>query len=1820
MAHNALPATFGQHALHSTDVLIGWALARGVAAPAQLLIDLLGARDARVDYLGTIVERLASVAPVLSAWSEDAVELHGLARLANAIRADGADLASLPRRRTFNPVMQDFRGQAETHYLYMCWVVHGPVGERALGWINVVRAWLLVQALMRTDLGVWLDDLQKEACLRVREACEETEDVRWLAAIEQLQTPSDDWYRLTQHLHGAVDRFIQAAGEKGYAQRRNWLLVLRRIAAGDSRPQESDRTDQGAAPEESRDLPQLDVSALAGGHIDDLVLVEQAVGTGSWDDAEQDDFDGADVVAIDPTEAPALAHETARQIQLLSGADVRFLAWDWYVLTPPEQDALQRLIRRSLGATEPSGRVIAALVDLAQCLGRSLEMVGRVRLLRSEADPIGEEWAVDIDSGSVRRACPRRPAHWRPGDRERPFINEFADVLTLRLRPGTADVLRDAAARAPDSATVDQLWQALHQGPLESQFRKWCAQEPSLRRVTQGMLSQTLARAFFERSGDHVAARLLASAPRSGLPASTAYTAYLASDLAPGLPAVTAPWSALNVAGGLMDPAGDFLKRGFARAHQDLVSRSSTADFVGFHNAVTHYWDAVWRAATGIRPFTQRWTDINLIDPTHGFVVVDDKSSLQDARTRLVPLVGGLWQRFERSYIQQHLPVFHRWLEANGVRGELSLSTGAELQAQRRPLMFALVAERGSVSAVPVGSHTAPMPPESPLPPNVYRHRLRTSLHRQGVDPEVIDSILGHQDGATATHGDYSMRVWCDDMQAASGALRDIFDELEIRNPPSYVGELTPLSPSSYPTYQPLEVPSAHTAQRSGPSWRLLLRAARMARRIITQALAPAVDGVRPSQSALAKQLADLDADALNRLSARLATSPKGTPTILGPLRYAYFLRLCDRAWRTSDKRPSLRRRFLWRPRDASPYRAEAAKALSVRAALRKELESALEGLTPSKLTRTDALWLALFDLSLCSGVADAVLQAVLIEGKAIRLIELEEHAYLEWNSEGQVDTARSPIQRLRITSWSAHALHNLMQAQRRHVDWQSIPPQRFDVLAQILRDHGLLDGVGLRAVLAALNTVVDQCNVIELPGAIAAHLAGRVRSASLHWGDKLALRRGDRFDASTLMRATSVDRTEVTDISGTVLADDASNELQERPTVGLPVATTVARTRAQIDVRDLFRQVRAELALAEHERQAAGAKATIRRSAGRRINALASATGCSAVTSLIHWCASLLVRPRGHGLLAISTVRRYFAALSPRFEAASYAADLLSMDDEEIAQLYASMMDLPPQSAADYAYARLRDFHGFCEQRFALPDIDWSEVAPEKTAKLAAPGYVHERMYRCLLIEIRRAAPLPTAHSRTAAQALAVLGYRFGLRGAEACGLEIDDCHFDATPPWLSVQKNRLRELKSPAARRTVPLLTRLLPVERTILGRMLNAAQQATAGLPNAPKYLFLDPQGAGELLDRGLIKRTVNALIKDVTGQRHLSVHHLRHSFACNVWDGITAARVLAADEEGSTRAATLLGQRQQLGATRRAPWALARLMGHAHPRTTLFSYVHTLGEAAERLAFKGPTRDWRLPSHALLQVGRLQPQPRPRSQGTAAQDMLSGAQAFSMLMALDRGTHVERLPSRYPVTLQVARRIERIRQEVVRRCARTDEIAEVGLSPRAAAYLVHRGILSHTTRSRGPALRAAIDKLFTAQNRARLAEVRITEEEFRGLFGSKRNISMFRAAQFQLLRLVQEVIGIPQAQLRLAWRLNAKVKRGAVASGWLTPSAPDEHDERGVEFDRVRFDGNPVEHRVVVSLQRTEQGPIRNRWELIAVLLSTISLLTFEAERD
>lgn len=1787
-----------------------------MAGPAAVLGKLLRAQAARTDYLGTALDRVAAAAPVLNAWSENAVELYGLARLATSLRADLAELASLPRRTTINPVMQDFRGQADTHYLYMCMVVHGPAQQRYRDWINVLRAWLLVQALKRAHHGAWLDDLLRDACLRVREACQETEVFRWLPAIEQLRVRSDDWYRLTHHLHNAVDRFVQAPGEKEYAQRREWLLLLRRIAAGESKPQKVEWVTREAFPDDTLDLLPLELLGTENESADEPVLVGQAVGTEGWDDADQDDEFGADVVAVDATEPPALAAAAIRQVQLLSGADARLLAWDWFGLTPPEQSALEDLICRSLRCDAPQDRLFAALVDVGVSIGRSLEMVGRMRVRRSTATGSDAEWTLDLSNAVVRRTSPRRAAHWRPDEREHPFVRAFENVLIRQLRSETAQVLRDAAAAAPHATTIEELWQALHPGLLESQFRKWCSAEPALRRVTQGMLSQSLARSVFEDTGDHVAARLLASAPRSGLPASTAYTAYRSSDLPPAFAGEMPDVVNSNVAGGLLDPVDDFLRSGFARAHAELVSQRGTPDFIKFHNAVTHYWDAVWRAATGIRPYSLRWTDSGLVDPSGRFVVIDDKASLQDSRTRLVPLPAGLWERFERSYLQEHLPKLQRWLEANGALVGTSIALDRATDRQPRPLMFALSTDASSIRAVPIASHAESTPAESPLPANVYRHRLRTSLHRRGVDTEVIDSIMGHQDGAGATHGDYSMRVWLDDMLGAAPALRDAFDELDIQQPPTYAGEATWRKCAADLTYRPLLPERTDATSRSGSSWRLWMRAARTARSVITQAVISASEEKQPSQKELAKRLADLHPDVLNTLSARLATSVKGTPTALGPLRYGYFLRLCDRAWQHSNKRPDLRRRFAWRPRDASPYRAEAAKASLVRGLLEEQLEVAMQGLHPSTLTQGDAVWLALLDLGLCSRVADPDLQWVLMERKAIRLIELDGRAYLEWNADGEVSTARSSIQRLPLTSRAAHALHRMTQAERWTVDWESSLPRRFGALEQTLQEHGLLERSSFGGALAALNIVVDQCNAIELPGTAAAYLGGRLRSTSLHWGDKLALRNGHRFEVEALIADPSTSAA----TSGAICAseDDSGVEPYERRAVALTVATAAGRAQAQIDVRDLFKKVRAELEQARYGIDGTDGKKPARKSVQRMVAALAPANGPTAVAALVHWCASLVVRPRGRGVLAISTVQRYFAALSPLFEVAAYQVDLLSMDDEEIAELYGTLMTLPTKAGAEYSYARLREFHAFCEQRFSIPAIDWSEVVPQKTTKLSAPGYVHERLYRHLLIDIRRCASLETAYLRAAAQALVVLAYRFGLRGSEALGLQVDDCHLDATPPWISVQKNRLRDLKSPAARRTVPLLTRLRPVERKAIDRLLSGALQATSGLTGAPRYLFLDPQGAGELLDGGLIKRTVNGLIKAVTGQAHLSLHHLRHSFACNAWEGVENAGVL--DKAAGGDRLTLLGSRHPGQPTRRAPWAVARALGHAHPRTTLFSYVHILSEVVERLAFRSPPHDWSLPSNLLLQVGRIPPQARPLSQSLTLHDPLSGAQALSMLMELDRGADVDRLPSRYPIGLHAARRVQRIRADVLRRVSADNEAPDANASPRASAYLVPQGILSHVTQSRGRELRAAIERLFTPQARSRLGGIGISEEEFCALFGSKRNISMCRAAQFRLLRAVQEVMEIPPAQLRLAWRLNGKVKRLAESSGWLPPSAPEQLSTPEVEIDKARLDGHAIEYRVVVSLKRSSQGTLRNRWELITALLSAVPLLTFEAERD
>jgi integrase len=268
-----------------------------------------------------------------------------------------------------------------------------------------------------------------------------------------------------------------------------------------------------------------------------------------------------------------------------------------------------------------------------------------------------------------------------------------------------------------------------------------------------------------------------------------------------------------------------------------------------------------------------------------------------------------------------------------------------------------------------------------------------------------------------------------------------------------------------------------------------------------------------------------------------------------------------------------------------------------------------------------------------------------------------------------------------------------------------------------------------------------------------------------------------------------------------------------------------------------------------------------------------------------------------------------------------------------------------------------LRDFHRLMSREFGVEDPDWSEISITDELLSISPGLITEAEYSFAL---RMLAPTPVQASREqlARASILISAYRFGLRGDEAAGLFRADW-VDAQPDSLVVlvRGNRLRRLKTPAAQRQVPLLFELTDHEKEIISSWLTSWEGITTLNGEGP---LLAQQAAPDALMNGkLLRHQVNQVIKQATCNPGLSLHHARHTFANRV-----AMLLMSGTEELWPHAASstqinelrknhvqrLLLSTNQV--TRRSLWALARLLGHAHPQTTVRSYLHLLPELSAK----------------------------------------------------------------------------------------------------------------------------------------------------------------------------------------------------------------------------------------------------------------------------
>jgi integrase len=335
--------------------------------------------------------------------------------------------------------------------------------------------------------------------------------------------------------------------------------------------------------------------------------------------------------------------------------------------------------------------------------------------------------------------------------------------------------------------------------------------------------------------------------------------------------------------------------------------------------------------------------------------------------------------------------------------------------------------------------------------------------------------------------------------------------------------------------------------------------------------------------------------------------------------------------------------------------------------------------------------------------------------------------------------------------------------------------------------------------------------------------------------------------------------------------------------------------------------------------------------------------------------------------LLTLSSIDRYFDALAGCFERLGYQHDLRSCDEEEVTSFYVNVMNARRQTLdvnkeEQYktwvlALSLLKRFHRFAAHYYDVEDPDWAEIDGDESTLSISPRLVLETEYLHAFAALVGNAEEAQEEATTLGFML-LLAMRFGLRGGEAAKLkQADWVSPDGKSRIVLVRNNRMRELKTVASRRQVPLLFKLTPFEEQVIARHFEKLDAVAARDDNKPLFplLAIDDNDAAT---RAAMNR-ISQQLKRSTKNDRVSVHSARHSFGHMIWcllmdvpDAIRRGLFTSPpDRNWATHVRELV--LCDSGVTRRSPWAIARLMGHAHPRTSLRSYVHLLPDVTDAL---------------------------------------------------------------------------------------------------------------------------------------------------------------------------------------------------------------------------------------------------------------------------
>jgi len=1727
---------------------------------------------------------------LLHAWSDASPAAAALPRLGIAVN----EYADFPSNFTAYSDTRSARAHLGNSlrrcYLLALFITRYPEGSREKAWLARLRLWLITHAFQRAlSQSLILDANHRRVAEALRICCEDLSrgiSSQWLPVFLGTLTSSSDWSTLNSQIRGFANHHRETKTFPDSTQ--DLLRAIVSVTTGEPLP-------ISGAPE-----PSFWVIPTHSGSADGeqpLAFLEEEERT----DLPASTFiagndDEGDVIGLQTPDNLSLTQERQleKSVLLYSCEEQQYLPWSLSRPNPVQSAALKSWLQNAGSQANISHRLSRALIWTAATLSRSIARASVIEISTESA----AEWRLHPD-GYFHRHPPARYSGWGPkSELENRWVHPSLSNLVVQPPTDIAQTFLEALSRLPASPSLMALWAATG-NPLKPQ--QACASvladiSPGL---TPGMLAGMLPLQSYFAQRNHNFARLIASHPASGLPGACGYGYWDAeeclgvfSGIGGSVPVALAETDLrARAAGSRLCPIETLIVNTLAKAAQKVDDLRELDDPIQFHNAFVTFGVVMVLAATGGRPIRDPFESLRFFDFDEKFVYIEDKVIDGLHQGRLVPLPDAVGEFLQQRYLS-HLSKLAEGLQQSAPDLANEIALLATKPSGRLPLFFFLGEDAQGFQWRSVSeSEIAGLGLfDWPLPLNLFRHRLSWELRVRGLDPEIIDAILGHAETGSMTHSDYGLRTWEEDVALARPVVDAAYRALRI---PSIKGwETTPKINISRACTAPV-VASFGIKARAEQRHDRVRRALSDAKHIVREYLGD-------------RKLEDLSPEQVDALAKLLLLGKSGLPHPSGHLRYQYLVRLIERTWTLRNKRVRLRRRY-FRAEESTPFTSVAPGSKATLDMLRGQLADIAKGQTgrPAKIS---SISLGALHLCIESRIADPKLLIDVLEGNNFRLVSLNQAPYLEYAVGLTRNRANAAVRRFPLTWPVAQSLHTALSNTKKPsknadtarassdtpVSRAKMPPLEClaPIIQEVARHQQGTPAASMEELIHALCKIIDQRNVCQFPGVIAAYLSGRTRYAALGWYDWARLVTGRRLEF-------------------------ARDEDTERP---VPAAQAEIKrssetiSRSMLDLqknsKELFRAI-STLLLQDPEANSRDSRRrqSIAKKCSEEIKSREEYVS-PGIAMLAWWIHGHIFTGRTRERQTLSTIARYLAALAPGFLETVYNIDFFKLDGEEITSLYSDLMDARHVEDKNYVAQRLISFQRHIHAEFGIENPDWSELPEFPPVLRAAPCVISEAEYQEVLTQLLKAQAV-ALRLRLARCFVLLCCYRFGLRPRESWGLLRLDWAQTGEHVVVLVRKNRHRTVKTRAGRRQVPLLFELSEQEKQIIDQWQLEVESQFGTKDNIP--LFFDDSVPEQPINLGQTTRAISDALKRATGNRDVSLHDARHSATSrlllqlqgldfSIWQSFFEET----DAKNNYIESILLGT---CGLTRRRSWALARYIGHAHPSTTFGNYIHHLDFWLARLLDLDAGAVPRVvPRHIVDLDNHSDQEIEAAFDAPVVDEKFSPAQILKFARLLARGQDLERAAVAQGVPLSIATDVQQLFERLSQRGKFSAIASREGEKKKRRQYEFLQRIGDN-------AWTRLLDFAHEIANVTAPALAAISMDEFNSMLSSRWQLVVWKPQQFGPIRELADILAshhnrnyyrilrtIDCDKILLLAAEQQKFEVEAIDAA-IGPGAPSQLGTVEIEGGAYR-----VERRCAFVYLENNSTPIRNSLELFLVTVA------------